>query len=85
MIYQFETTPEQESAITADAKGKMIGAGEDAVQMTNEEYVMSQVIDRFLAEVTNRGTQIKKEAIFASYEKSDKKAEIDTLLNEEKI
>lgn len=85
MVYQFETTAEQEVLITFAAQGQMKVTNDESVQMTNSEYVTSQVVDRFLAEVLNKGSQLRKEAIVASYEKSDKKAEIDTLLNEEKI
>lgn len=90
MKYEFTTTEDQETAITADAKGKTKNIesevdGEtviEAVQLTNQEYVMTQIVDRFLAEVTNRGERLIKEEAAEKYASADPqvKAQIDALL-----
>lgn len=81
--YQFTTTPEQEELITADALGKTKTVNDEQVQLTNSEYVATQVVDRFLAEITNRGEQRRKDARAEALANANPEvqAQINALLN----
>lgn len=79
MKFTFDLTDEQVAIITNLIQGEKTESGQDK---TVSSYITEQVIDRFLAEIENRGRAKKIGTIKTKYEKASdqKKSQIDAIL-----